>query len=311
MLEITISSQVLAANEVLSVKVLTAGKVDDIESNGKSKRVKPKTRKLESRKLSKSQNLSKFKKPSTLEYAFIFLRLAFTDIQIEKNDSLRCSIQNSQCKALALIQVSRFGDLSSTAISINQSENVKQNYQILYRLSLAMINITLSVLFGIRSFKFGYSLCSEAPPGQVKDLFLLDAFPNQLSSSYVIIFKPQSMELLMFCLVTNLLVARTKQMQLQMFCFVKLRKRPLGFHGSKPHSSKPHAFEPYVFVSCSHVSELRSCAFEIHISKPCSHVFEPCFHVSEHYFLTLTFSSLALSSLSFSGLAFIFSSLTF
>ena len=42
MLETTMSSQVLAANEVLGARVFAADKVGDVEGGGRSKRVKPK-----------------------------------------------------------------------------------------------------------------------------------------------------------------------------------------------------------------------------------------------------------------------------
>ena len=83
MLETTMLSQVLAANEVLDARVLAADEVGDAKGGGESKRVKPKTGRSESRKSSKGQNLSKSKKPLALEHAFILLRLAFTDIWIE------------------------------------------------------------------------------------------------------------------------------------------------------------------------------------------------------------------------------------
>ena len=51
----------LAANEVLGVKVLAANEVSDVESSNGLKRVKPKTGRSESQKLVKSQ---KSKKPS-------------------------------------------------------------------------------------------------------------------------------------------------------------------------------------------------------------------------------------------------------
>ena len=83
MLETTMSSQVLAASEVLGARVLAADEVGDVEGGGGSKRVKPKTGRSESRKSSKGQNLSKFKKSSALKHPFIHLKLAFTDIWIE------------------------------------------------------------------------------------------------------------------------------------------------------------------------------------------------------------------------------------
>ena len=59
MLKTTILSQIFISNKVLSAKVFATNKVDDIESGGRSKYVKPKTRRSESQKLSKSKKLSK------------------------------------------------------------------------------------------------------------------------------------------------------------------------------------------------------------------------------------------------------------
>ena len=144
MLETTMSSQVLAANEVLGARMLAADEVGDVEGGGGSKREKPKTGRSESRKSAKGQNSSKSKKPSTLKHAFILLRLAFTDIWIEENDSLRCS--NSRCRVFGLVQASRFGGPLSKAISRNQSEIVKRNSRVLYLLPLTMATVTLSSL---------------------------------------------------------------------------------------------------------------------------------------------------------------------
>ena len=63
--------------------------------------------------------------------------------------------------------------------------------------------------------------------------------------------------------ISNLTVAKTKQMQLQMLWLVSLWEKSLG---------------PYVSKPCSHVFEPRP-----HVSKPRSHVFELCFHVFELY----------------------------
>ena len=49
----------LAANEVLGARVLTANKVGVIEGGSELKYIKPKTRRLESQKLSKSKKPSK------------------------------------------------------------------------------------------------------------------------------------------------------------------------------------------------------------------------------------------------------------
>ena len=85
------------------------------------------------------------------------------------------------------------------------------------------------------------------------------------------------MKLLMLCHITVL----SKQMQLQMPCFIGLRKRFLGLCISKPcfQFSKPYFY----------------------ISKPCFHVFEPYFHGSElcYYVFELYLSSLILILLSF------------
>ena len=70
MLKTTVSSQVFIANEVLAANEVGGVKGGDelIEKCGK---------------LSKTEKLSKSKKPLALEYAFIHLRLAFTNIWIE------------------------------------------------------------------------------------------------------------------------------------------------------------------------------------------------------------------------------------
>ena len=52
----------LAANEVLGAKALTANKAGDVEGGDRSKYVKPKTGKLKSQKSAKSQKLSKLRK---------------------------------------------------------------------------------------------------------------------------------------------------------------------------------------------------------------------------------------------------------
>ena len=61
-----------------------------------------------------NEKSSKFKKPPALEHAFTLLRLAFTNIRIEtkfrsslfsRKMTLRCSIQNSWCRALGVVQV--------------------------------------------------------------------------------------------------------------------------------------------------------------------------------------------------------------
>ena len=113
------SSQVLVANEVL-----TTNKVDSIEDGNESIEKYRKLLKIE--KLSKSGNLkgetlSKSKKHLALEHAFILLRLVFTDIWIEENNSLRYWIQNLRCRAFGLVQASRFGGFFPKAISKNQN----------------------------------------------------------------------------------------------------------------------------------------------------------------------------------------------
>ena len=80
-------SQVFVANEILTVN-----KVCGIEDNNKSieKCGKlSKTRKLFKLENLKGETLFKSKKYLGLEHVFIFLRLVFTQIQIEENDSLR------------------------------------------------------------------------------------------------------------------------------------------------------------------------------------------------------------------------------
>lgn len=52
--------------------------------------------------------MSKSKKSLALRYAFIFLRLAFIDIQIKENNSLKYSIQNLQYGALSVVSVFNF-----------------------------------------------------------------------------------------------------------------------------------------------------------------------------------------------------------
>ena len=110
-------------------------------------------------------------------------------------------------------------------------------------------------------------LCFRAPPGLVKALFSLDAFLLNIFPK-LFIFKPRPTELLILCLVTDLPVAKTRHMQLQMPCLVVLRERPLKLHVSEPHVSEPRS----------------------HVSKP---------HLLS---LTLTLSSLALLSLTFISL---------
>ena len=71
MLKTTMSSQVLAANEVLDVKVLAVNEVGGVSGSGDrlsdgSKCVEPKTVKLEDQKTSKSQKTAKSQKLSKL-----------------------------------------------------------------------------------------------------------------------------------------------------------------------------------------------------------------------------------------------------
>ena len=131
-----------------------------------------------------------------------------------------------------------------------------------------MINITLWVLCGVISFKPDLSaiLQSSTRPSK-RPFFLLDAFSKS------IIFKPQPAELLMLCCVT----VQSKQMQLQMSCFVSLQERPLKSHVFEPHIFEPRIFDPY--SSKPHISE--PCTLEPHVSKPCSDISKPCFHISE------------------------------
>lgn len=49
-----------------------------------------------------NRKLSKFKKSLALEAIFILLKLAFTEIQINKNDSLKYLILNLQYKVFGL-----------------------------------------------------------------------------------------------------------------------------------------------------------------------------------------------------------------
>ena len=112
MLKTTISSQVLAANEVLGARVLAANEIGDVGggdgSNDRSKHVEPKTGKtFKSRKLSKSgKNSSKSGNspnfgateagPSFLtpeaRSAFNRLRLAFTKAPILRHFNSKCHI---------------------------------------------------------------------------------------------------------------------------------------------------------------------------------------------------------------------------
>ena len=59
MLKTTMSSHTFAANEVLGAKMFAASKFGDAERCGRSKCVKPKTRKSENQKLAKSEKSSK------------------------------------------------------------------------------------------------------------------------------------------------------------------------------------------------------------------------------------------------------------
>ena len=115
--------------------------------------------------------------------------------------------------------------------------------------------LNLILIFRVRSSKPDHSamLLSTARPSK-----------SPLSAwciSESIIFKPRVTELLIFYLLTisDPIFVRSRQIQLQMSCLVVLRERPLG----------------------SHSSELRS-----HVSKPCSHIFEPrCFKLHPISFL--------------------------
>ena len=87
MLKTIMSSQVLVVNKMLAIN-----KINSIE--GGDKLIKKCGKLSKTRKLSKSRNLkseilSKSKKHLALEHAFIFLRLVFTDIWIEENNSLK------------------------------------------------------------------------------------------------------------------------------------------------------------------------------------------------------------------------------
>lgn len=53
--------------------------------------------------------------------------------------------------------------------------------------------------------------------------------------------------------ISDLIIAKTRQIQLQMPCFIGLQKRPLGLCAFKPHGFKPYS----------------------HVSEPCFHVFKP------------------------------------
>ena len=136
-------------------------------------------------------------------------------------------------------------------------------------------------------------LYSRAPPG------LPRAFSAQ-GISKSIIFKPWVTELLMLCLliISDLTITRSRQMQLQMLCFVGLWKRPLDFHVSKPcsHVFELCAFEPHVSEPCFYVykrfslgstlSELHDSESRLHVSAPRSHIFE------HHVFGPCAFESL-------------------
>ena len=77
----------------------------------------------------------------------------------------------------------------------------------------------------------------------------------------------QPTELLILCRVTVL----SKQMQLQMPCFVGLQEKSLGLCAFKSHVSEPCS---YVSEPCSHVFKL--CTLKLHVSKPRFHVaFKP------------------------------------
>ena len=125
--------------------------------------------------------------------------LAFTDIWNEENDFLRCSIQNSRCRAFGLVQASRFGSPLSKAISKNQSEIVKRNSRVLYLLPLIMTTVTLpslilflwSEIFQTRSFRYASEL-SPGPQSLAKDPLFAQCITE------LIIFKSRA-ELLMLC----------------------------------------------------------------------------------------------------------------
>ena len=84
---ITMSSQVLVANEIFATNEVGGIEGDDesIEKYGKSS----KTRKLSKSGNSKGKTSFKSKKHLALKHVFIFIRLVFTDIRIKENDSLK------------------------------------------------------------------------------------------------------------------------------------------------------------------------------------------------------------------------------
>ena len=120
------------------------------------------------------------------------------------------------------------------------------------------------------SLAFCYAPNPSPGPPAYQEPFLLDAFPES------IIFIPRVTELLLLCLVTtsNWIVARARQMQLQMPCLVIIWERPLRPHVSEP---RPHVFEPHVSEPRSHVYEPYS--FELHSFGPhlvgSLHFFDP------------------------------------
>ena len=153
MLETTMSSQVLATNKMLGDRMLAANEVGDIEGGGQSKHVKPKIRRSENWKLSKGQNLSKFKKLLTLEHAFILLKLAFTNIQIEEND---------------------FEMLDTK--SIMQSFWPCLGFKI-WRPQYWQLQVWISLILRIRSSKPNHSAILPSSARPLKSSLLLDAFP--------------------------------------------------------------------------------------------------------------------------------------
>ena len=143
-----------------------------------------------------NEKLSKFKKPLSLKHAFILLRLTFTDIWIEtefwsslfsRKRSLRCLIQNSQYRAFSVIQASRFGSSLSIATRRNQSEIVKRNSWIFYRLPLTMTIVTLLsliLIFRVRSSKPDHSAMFPSFARPSKGPSSTRYIPNRLSSSH-------------------------------------------------------------------------------------------------------------------------------
>ena len=104
--------------------MLAANKIDGIEGDDES--IKKCGKSSKTGKLSKSGNskgkiLSKSKKHLALEHAFILLKLVFTNIWIEENDSLRYWIQNLRWKTFGLVQASRFEGSFPKVISKNQN----------------------------------------------------------------------------------------------------------------------------------------------------------------------------------------------